>query len=581
LFLLILGVCSKYRELLSPSIVYCFLQFTDIKQIITSVNPQQYKFPPTTPKIESIVPNTPKDINITEINTQEHYFRQFIEQVNEWLRWFERFLSVFLYVVEWLKNWNVDGAAQLFNDMHTTRDSSSITIIQMKTIVERTLKLLRPFNDLRRLCHVFNCLISFQLIDSGAINNQLDSANYIQELKRFQPTNSCTAAVKMISEYIFEINDRQNVQWYIACEKLPCNIQIKYQTTELHGDTEVLFQKEKVPIDKHVLQGEFETQRAGQLMIIINNETFQAPRTIWYRIKQSPLSTCHLFHGIFNMHYQSYYAQAHGTINEAEFSKLLGRVFAFIDSLLNGTVKLGDMADLKAVFCDKNIHIHEEVKKLFTNRSSEGEANKQRTTMAVPLANIPTDKEIEQVCEWLQIYQYYSHINIIINCIEKFSILPVENDDELIGHLKRLRDENCSLKEITQAYKILKQQFQKLTSQHLQLIKTALECSGVIQMMKKSDLYSPHGRRRFQELRDNLTTQFQLQERNNMILNSWIIAYELCEPFVLKAKSFDEFVDRIARLLNFEENSVKHMQSKIISHYNTFLNFVFLSAFVS
>jgi hypothetical protein len=48
-----------------------------------------------------------------------------------------------------------------------------------------------------------------------------------------------------------------------------------------------------------------------------------------------------------------------------------------------------------------------------------------------------------------------------------------------------------------------------------------------------------------------------------MILNSWIIAYALCEPFIHKAKNFDEFVDRIARLSNFEENSVKHMQSKI------------------
>jgi hypothetical protein len=179
------------------------------------------------------------------------------------------------------------------------------------------------------------------------------------------------------------------------------------------------------------------------------------------------------------------------------------------------------------------------------------------------MTNIPTDKEIEQVCEWLQIYQYYSHINIIINCIEKFDILPVDSDDELIGHLKRLRDENCSLREITQAYNIVKQRFRNLSNQHLLLIKTALECSSVIQIMKKSDLYSPHGRRRFQELRDNLTTQFQLQERNNMILNSWIIAYALCEPFIHKAKNFDEFVDRIARLSNFEENSVKHMQSKI------------------
>ncbi|CAF4661652.1 unnamed protein product, partial [Rotaria magnacalcarata] len=81
---------------------------------------------------------------------------------------------------------------------------------------------------------------------------------------------------------------------------------------------------------------------------------------------------------------------------------------------------------------------------------------------------------------------------------------PIDNDDELIGRLKRLRDENCSLKEITQTYEIVKRQFQNLSSQHLQLIKTSLECSNTVQMMKKSDLYSPHGRRRFQELRDNL-----------------------------------------------------------------------------
>jgi len=413
------------------------------------------------------------------------------------------------------------------------------------------------------------------VIDSGEVNNQIDSTNYISELKRLQPNNSFLVSEKIIYQYMSPINDRQNVQWCIASERLPCNIQIKYQTNELQGDTGILFNKEKVPIDKHVLQGEFETQRAGQLMIIINNEQLKAPRTIWYRISQTPLSTCHLFHGIFNMFYQTYYKQPTETIKEGQLSQLLDKVFVFIDSLLDGSVSLRDMADLKAVFCDKNIHVREEVKKLFTNRSSEEGTNRQRTTITT--TNIPTDKQIEQVCEWLQIYQYYSHINIIINCIEKFDILPVDSDDELIGHLKRLRDENCSLREITQAYNIVKQRFRNLSNQHLLLIKTALECSSVIQIMKKSDLYSPHGRRRFQELRDNLTTQFQLQERNNMILNSWIIAYALCEPFIHKAKNFDEFVDRIARLSNFEENSVKHMQSKIPSDIQTILITIFYS----
>ena len=530
------------------------------------MNPQTYKFPSTTAKIESIVSTPPKDISITQIESKEHYFRQFIDQVNEWHRWFDKFTLVFIHVVAWLKNWNVEGVAQLFNDMHAAKDSSSTTIIQMKTIVERTLKLLRPFNDLRRLCHLFNCLTSFQLIDSGGLNNQIETATYIRDLKRSQPGNVFTVDAKIMFSYITAINDRQNVQWSIASEKLPCNIQIKYETTGLYGETEVLCTKENVAVERHILQGEFETQRAGQLIFTFNNQKFGAPRNIWYRITQTPLSTCHLFHGIFNMFYQSYYRQSAEFIKEASFSQLLDKVFTFIDSVLNGNVSLSDMTDLKAVFCDKNINIREEVKKLFTNRSSEDGAARQRTTMVVPAPNIPNDKEIEQVCEWLQIYQYYSHINIIINCIETFDILPVDTDNGLIGNLKRLRDENCSLKEITQAYRILKQQFQNLSSQHLQLIKTALECSAVVQMMKKFDLYSPDGRRRFQELRDNLTTQFQLQERNNMILNSWIIAYVLCEPFVLKAKNVDEFVDRIARLSNVEENSVKHMQSKIITY---------------
>ncbi|CAF2135824.1 unnamed protein product, partial [Rotaria magnacalcarata] len=99
----------------------------------------------------------------------------------------------------------------------------------------------------------------------------------------------------------------------------------------------------------------------------------------------------------------------------------------------------------------------------------------------------------------------------------------------------------------------LQECFQNLTHQHLQLIKTAVECFNVIEMMKKSDLYSTNGQRRFQELRDNLTTQFQLQEFNNMILNSWIMTYSLIEPFTFKAKSFDDFILRIGQISNLEE----------------------------
>jgi hypothetical protein len=272
---------------------------------------------------------------------------------------------------------------------------------------------------------------------------------------------------------------------------------------------------------------------------------------LWYRIRSVNLSTGHLFHGILNMIYKKYFNQSNQIISERDFGRLIDEVFIFIDNLLNGSLSLRDMTDLTTVFRDRNIHIREEVEKLFTSRSSE------------QIRNLPADQNIEQVCEWLQIYQYYSHISVIMECIAKFDILSNDSDDESIGHLQRLtNNENCTLRDITQAYRIIQQQFQNLTHHHLQLITTAVECSNVIHMMKKSDLYSNHGRRRFQELRDNLTTQFQLQERNNMILNSWIVTYALIEPFMYKVKKFDDFLARIARLSNLEESSLNHIRSK-------------------
>jgi hypothetical protein len=124
-------------------------------------------------------------------------------------------------------------------------------------------------------------------------------------------------------------------------------------------------------------------------------------------------------------------------------------------------------------------------------------------------------------------------------------------------------NEDCSLKEMSKSYKDLYERFRKLSNHHLQLIKLILQCSNVIKMMENFDLYSTHGLRHFQELRDNLTTQFQLQERNNMILNSWIISYALCEPFIRQVENLEEFVDNLSRLSNIDESSLEHIKSKL------------------
>ncbi|CAF1543517.1 unnamed protein product, partial [Rotaria sp. Silwood1] len=155
------------------------------------------------------------------------------------------------------------------------------------------------------------------------------------------------------------------------------------------------------------------------------------------------------------------------------------------------------------------------------------------------------------------------HINVIIKCIEKFDLVPLNNEEAKIANLKRLSgNENCSLREITEAYRILYECFQNFTHQHLQLIKLVVECSNVIHMMKKADLYSIQGRRRFRVLQDNLTTQFQLQELNNMVLNSWIITYALIEPFMFQARNFDDFIHQVAQITNLEGSSLNHIKGK-------------------
>jgi hypothetical protein len=412
----------------------------------------------------------------------------------------------------------------------------------MKILIEDISKLLQSIPNLHRLCHLFNCLTSFRILDYGTLNTHDNNNKYLDELKRFQPNNTFTIECGGIYKHMFSINTRQQVQWSLASEHHSCDIQMIYQTSDYSNN---LLQKENIPIHKHVLYGQFETSQAGQLIIILNNKQPTKSCKIWYRMRLIGLSTCQLFNGIFNLFYEKHFNDKFRIMNEDEFRQLLNQVFAFIDKLLFGNLSLNDMKDLRNIFCDKNIHIQEEVKKLYINHSNE--------------------KQIEQVCEWLQIYQYYSHINIIMNCIEKFDILESEKDDEILGDLRRLNsNENCSLREITKAYKILQEKFQNLTHEHLQLIKIVVECANVVRMMKKSDLYSKNGQRRFQELRDNLTTQFQLQERNNMILNSWIMTYGLIEPFISQAKNFDEFVSRLTQLAKFEESSLDHIKSKKI-----------------
>jgi hypothetical protein len=538
-----------YLQLSDQSIADHFLLDIDLTNIVTTQDPQQYKFPITTPQIDSIVSiEKPSDIDTTETESKEHYFHRFIQQVNTWLKWFDRFIDIFQYIIEWFKIWKMDGAEQLFIDIQAIRNDPTMTASKIKTIIQRILKVLKAFKDLERLCDLLNCLQSFETVGDATLSNRDQFKSYITGLKTSHPNNTFIVNPKSQGEKSLPIKDRRHVHWSLACTQHPCNIKIEYRINGSDNQSHELFCKKDVPLDKQYLQGEFKTQRDGHFVITIDNQSALAQRNIWYRLAPISLSTCHLFQGILNMYIRKCFPQSSQLIKANELGQLISQVFSFIDKLLEGDTTLEEMNDLKTVFHDKNINVREEVQKLFTNQKSEETNNQQ----------------IEQVCEWLRTYQVYSHLSIIIDCVRKFNIISSSDEnDESIDHLQdMIINTDCSLKDMSKTYKDLYQRFQKLSNHHLQLIKLIVECSNVIRMMERFDLYSTHGLRRFQELRDNLTTQFQLQERNNMVLNSWIVTYTLCEPFIRQVDNLEEFVDNLSRLSNIDESSLEHIKSK-------------------
>ncbi|CAF0874810.1 unnamed protein product [Didymodactylos carnosus] len=322
---------------------------------------------------------------------------------------------------------------------------------------------------------MMNCLIPFQVLKPATINQEHTSSKYIEQVKRSHPDNFFKIMAKKTSFRDIKVQERQRIQWFIASERLEITVQVTFTPDDSHGKMEVLSLGNKVSVERYTIEGEYETLSSGILTIEVNNEKGQVDRVVWFRVKQASLSKSHLFEGIFNMIYSSSCGGNDHTATEIDVATVLERAFHFIDSLLNGRMKLKDMVDLKAIFCNKNINVRDEVKKLFSYRLIAN-ANSQKE----PTINAEaTEQEIEQVCEWLQIYQYYSYINIIVTCVQRFNIISNENPDETINSIIQLSDENCSLREITERYRNLKQRFRKLTNQHLQLIKAASECPNV------------------------------------------------------------------------------------------------------
>ncbi|CAF1106497.1 unnamed protein product, partial [Rotaria magnacalcarata] len=365
--------------------------------MFTLSDPQRYKFPVTPLQILDIVSvDRPNDIDISVTDQKGTFFCCFIQQVVKWLEWFDKFIDIFQHVIEWLRVRKLQKAEQLLSDIHTIKDDSATAVIKMKTIIQYIVELLNPFKNLHRLCDLLNCMKSFENIDSGSLTGHDQWKSYIEELKRVHTNNTFTVNGHFKHEHRQSISARRVVHWSLACERLECNISIEYRINTPRTKSYNCFSRQNVPLDKKVLQGEFKTQRSGNLIITVDNETGRAPRTIWYRIKVMPFSTCHLFDGFFSMLRQQYFQQSNENIQVADLSDIIDRAFLFIDSLLNGDITLEEMEHLKTVFHDKNIDVKEEVKILFANRLI---ANNNRQTTVTTATNIKSQGQNEQDIE--------------------------------------------------------------------------------------------------------------------------------------------------------------------------------------
>jgi len=140
--------------------------------------------------ISVIIPiGTPIDFN-TKIEINERSCSNFIKQVNDWISWFEQFFDIFHYIIEWLRTYHVDGAAELCISINSSRNKNTTTVIEMKKTTEKVMKFLQSIKTLERLCHILNCSVPFKSIESGTQYDIQDSKSYIQELKRFHCNTS-------------------------------------------------------------------------------------------------------------------------------------------------------------------------------------------------------------------------------------------------------------------------------------------------------------------------------------------------------------------------------------------------------
>ncbi|CAF1507160.1 unnamed protein product, partial [Didymodactylos carnosus] len=336
---------------------------------------EEHKIPTTIPIIDEILTHLqkPNDIRLP------HNLADFIDQVFEWIQWFDGFISTFQPIIAWLKIYEVVDMDFLLISLKELEEND-MELVFVKSLVKNLLDKLIPLSShLQRLCRLLSCPTSFTITNQDAINLNRNAQEFIREIKQSSSVNTFEVGQKSIGEKLIKISGRQLIQWSLACKNYPCIISC---------------------FDEH----------------------YNEPRQITTKDVASLLSK---------------------------------GVFKFIDKLLIGDVSLTEMLNSKTTFSNDSIDIKDEVTKLYLSQGSDSKNLK---------------RQIEKICEWLQIYQYFSFISTIIDCIKSFEI--IDDNNQSITQLEILSNiEDKHLKHISESNETSKIIFNGLDNRHLQLNK--------------------------------------------------------------------------------------------------------------
>ncbi|CAF1244594.1 unnamed protein product [Didymodactylos carnosus] len=518
------GNRSAYEEFTLPENIRILTLFNS--SLFTGKK-EVFEFPRIHQSLISFIPHLekPKDIRLTDD------LDIIVRRSCDWLKWFDSFINVFFPIVEWLATHQVQHADEVLQSIKRSQDINARLALLKETVVKISFLIEPLINHIHRLCCLFNCLTPITIVNAGITSRSADE--FIKEMKRFGSNKVIEVSRQKSAQNFITIEDRQVVQWTLACEKSNCDVHVVYSTTK--GYYKDIYKEKQATIDKNVLSGRLEVNESGILSLYIDNTQCYTSNSLWYSVRTLNLTPGYLFEGIF----KDVLNKCSDTeLTSSDVNRVLTHVFNYVDDLINGNISLSNLSKIQSSFYN-DIDIDNEVYKLATSRSEHLDLDYQQ--------------QISKVCKYLKIYQYYSFIPTVLKCISTFHI--VNENDLYINDLKTLIGEKTnSLKDISTLNKNLKDTFTGLENSHLELIKTTIDCAPLILLFKKYDLYSRDGQRRFFELKDTLTTQFQLQARNNLTLNALIITYTLCEPFCIRTTSLEEFIFRLRQLTNIDES---------------------------